>query len=78
MIDHIGVLADQEKVKVISAFRKDDLMDDDGCTPFQRRVKSCLGSVLYYQHFIDGCSSIAKPLYTLTAGHKRRAKCAFG
>lgn len=34
--------------------------------------------VLYYQHFIPGCSSIAKPLYTLTAGQKRRAKGSFG
>ena len=58
------------KVKVISAFRKEDLMNDDGCTPSQQKVKSFLEMVLYYQHIIPGCSSIAKPLYTLTAGQK--------
>ncbi|XP_047446637.1 uncharacterized protein LOC125011456 [Mugil cephalus] len=78
MVDSSGVAVDQEKVKVISAFSKGDLMNDDDCTPSQRKVKSFLGMVLYYQHFIPGCSSIAKPLYTLTAGQKRRAKGSFG
>uniref|UniRef100_A0A672Y8M8 Gypsy retrotransposon integrase-like protein 1 n=1 Tax=Sphaeramia orbicularis TaxID=375764 RepID=A0A672Y8M8_9TELE len=78
MVDSSGVSVDEEKVKAISAFRKEDLMSDDGCTPSQRRVKSFLGMVLYYQHFIPGCSSIAKPLYALTAGQKRRAKGSFG
>lgn len=34
------------------------------------RVRSFLGMVMYYQHFIPGCSSIAKPLFALTAGQK--------
>lgn len=78
VVDNSGVSVDQEKVKVISAFRKEDLMKDDGCTPSQRKVKSFLGMVLYYQHFIPGCSSIAKPLYALTAGQKRKTKGSFG
>ncbi|KAK0133435.1 Retrovirus-related Pol polyprotein from transposon 412 [Merluccius polli] len=49
-----------------------DLMKADGCTPSQKRVRSFLGMVLYYQHFIPGCSSIAKPLFALTAGQKRK------
>ena len=78
MVDSSGVSVDQEKVKVISAFRKQDLMNDDSCTPSQRKVKSFLGMVLYYQHYIPGCSSMAKPLYTLTAGQKRSAKGSSG
>ena len=78
VVSSSGVSVDQEKVKVISAFCKEDLMNDDGCSPSQRKVKSFLGMVLYYQHFIPGCSSIAKPLYTLTAGQKRSAKGLFG
>lgn len=74
MVDSSGVSVDQEKVNVITAFSKADLMNDDGCTPSQRKVKSFLGMVLYYQHFIPGCSSIAKPLYNLTAGQKGRAR----
>ncbi len=28
--------------------------------------------ILYYQHFIPGCSSLAKPLFALTAGQRRK------
>uniref|UniRef100_A0A3B3HW18 Gypsy retrotransposon integrase-like protein 1 n=1 Tax=Oryzias latipes TaxID=8090 RepID=A0A3B3HW18_ORYLA len=74
VIDADGVSVDQEKVKVISAFVKNDLMNPDGCTPSQQKIRSFLGMVLFYQHFIPGCSRIAKPLYALTAGQKRKAK----
>lgn len=47
-------------------------MKEDGCTPCQRKVRSFLGMVLFYQHFIPACSRIAKPLYALTAGQKRK------
>lgn len=30
--------------------------------------------IFYYQHFILNCSSIAKPLFALTVGQKRRGK----
>lgn len=59
VVNSSGVSVDQENVKVISAFRKEDLMNDDGCTPSQQKVKYFLGMVVHYQHFIPGCSSIA-------------------
>ena len=74
MLDSSGVSVDQEKVRVISGFSREDLMKADGCTPSQKRVRSFLGMVLYYQHFIPGCSSIAKPLFALTAGQKRKGR----
>ena len=49
-------------------------MEGDSSTPSVRKVKSFLGMVFYYQHFIPNCSSIAKPLFALTAGQKRRGK----
>lgn len=74
IIDGDGVAVDPEKVEVIVKMSKEDLMEDNGCTPSVRRVKSSLGMVLYYQHFIPNCSSVAKPLFALTAGQKRRGK----
>lgn len=62
MVDSSGVSVDQEKVNVITTFSKGDLMNNDGFTPSQQKVKSFLGMVLHYQHFVTGC--IAKPLYT--------------
>ena len=63
---------DAEKVEVIAKMSTRDLMEDDSCTPSVRKVKSFLGMVFYYQHFIPNCSSLAKPLFALTAGQKRR------
>lgn len=74
MVDGAGGSVDQEKVRIISAFRKEDLMDADAWTQVQQKVKSFLALVMYYQHFISGCSSIAKPFYALIAGQKRSAK----
>ncbi len=34
--------------------------------------------IFYYQHFIPNCSAIAKPLFALTAGQKRRGKVRTG
>lgn len=48
VVDSSGVSVDEEKVKAISAFRKEDLMNDDGRTPSQRRVKSFLGMYIVY------------------------------
>lgn len=78
VVDSSGVSVDQEKVEVIVSFKREDLMNADGSTPSQRKVKSFLGMVLYYQHFIPSCSSIAKPLFSLTAGQKRKVKGAGG
>lgn len=60
VIDGTGVSVDVEKVKVISAFRKEDLMKEDGTTPSQKKIRSFLGMVLYYQAFIPSCSRIAR------------------
>lgn len=74
IIDGGGVAVDPAKVEVISKISKADLMEDDGCMPSVKRIKSFLGMVFYYQHFIPNCSSIAKPLFALTAGQNRRGK----
>lgn len=70
------VSVDPAKVEVISMMTAQDLMENDGCTPSVKRIKSFLGMLFYYQHFIPSCSSIAKPLFALTAGQKRRGKLA--
>ncbi len=72
IIDRDGVSVDPAKVEVISKLSKFDLMEDDRCTPSVQRIKSVLGMILYYQHFIPGCSSLAKPLFALTAGQRRK------
>lgn len=73
-IDADGVSLDPAKVEVITKMCRADLMEEDGCTPSVKRIKSFLGMVFYYQHFIPNCSAIAKPLFALTAGQKRRGK----
>ncbi|KAJ8366997.1 hypothetical protein AAFF_G00334070 [Aldrovandia affinis] len=40
--------------------------------PSVKKLKSFLGMVFFYQSFIPGCSAIAKPLFALTAGMKRK------
>lgn len=74
IVDGNGVSVDPSKVEVIAKLSKTDLMEEDGCTPSVRRIKSVLGMILYYQHFIPNCSSVARPLFSLTAGQKRRTK----
>lgn len=64
------------KVEVITKMTIKDLMEVDGCTPSVRRIKSFLGMVFYYQHFIPKCSAIAKPLFASTSGQKRRGMSA--
>uniref|UniRef100_A0AAV2LR93 ribonuclease H n=1 Tax=Knipowitschia caucasica TaxID=637954 RepID=A0AAV2LR93_KNICA len=76
VIDCSGVSVDPSKVEVITSMTVGDLMEADGSTPSVRRIKSFLGMVFYYQHFIPNCSAIAKPLFALTAGQKRRGKSA--
>lgn len=65
---------DPAKVEVISKMSKADLMEDDGCTPAVKRIKSFLRMVFYYQHFLPNFSSVAKLLFALTAGQKRHGK----
>ncbi|KAI2668494.1 Retrovirus-related Pol polyprotein [Labeo rohita] len=70
VIDEKGVAADPDKVQAITAMTERDLMMEDGVTPSQKKIKSFLGMVMFYQRFIQGCSSIAKPLFALTAAPK--------
>lgn len=74
VIDQKGVAVDPAKVSVISDMPKEALMEEDGCTPSVKKVKSFLGMVLFYQSFIPRCSAIAKPLFALTAAQKRRGR----
>lgn len=67
IIDEKGVATDPGKVQAITAMTEVDLMMEDGVTPSERKIKSFLGMVMYYQRFIPNCSSIAKPLFSLTA-----------
>uniref|UniRef100_A0AAV2MMH4 ribonuclease H n=1 Tax=Knipowitschia caucasica TaxID=637954 RepID=A0AAV2MMH4_KNICA len=76
VIDGSGVSVDPSKVEVITSMTVGDLMEADGSTPSVRRIKSFLGMVFYYQHFIPNCSAIAKPLFALTAGQRRKGKSA--
>lgn len=72
VIDQNGVATDPDKVKSIIAVSEEDLMMLDGVTPSPKKIKSFLGMALYYQKFIPNCSSIAKPLFNLTAAPKGR------
>lgn len=72
IINQDGVSVDTTKVEAITNMTTKDLMEDDGITPSVRRVKSFLGMVFYYQHFIPDCSALAKPLFGLTAGQKKK------
>lgn len=72
-----GVQTDSEKVKVICDIQIVDLMEADGITPSQKKIRSFLGMILYYQHFIQDCSAKAKPLFNLLsnqAQNKARRK----
>ncbi|KAJ8417020.1 hypothetical protein AAFF_G00282470 [Aldrovandia affinis] len=72
VIDQSGVSVDPTKVDAISNMPRATLMGEDGYTPSVKKLKSFLGMVFFYQSFIPGCSAIAKPLFALTAGMKRK------
>ncbi|KAK0139129.1 Transposon Ty3-I Gag-Pol polyprotein [Merluccius polli] len=46
---------------------------EDGVTPSAKKIKSFLGMIMYYQRFIQNCSSMAKPLFSLTAAATGKA-----
>lgn len=62
-----GVKTDPSKVQAISDVQEADLMELDGKTPSAKKIRSFLGMVLYYHHFIEGCSAKAKPLFNLVS-----------
>lgn len=74
IIDESGVSTDLAKVEAVSKMTTADLMDPDGVTPSQPRVRSFLGMVNYYQHFVPNYSTVARPLFDLMAGQKQKQK----
>ncbi|KAK0137889.1 Retrovirus-related Pol polyprotein from transposon 297 [Merluccius polli] len=71
IISQEGVASDPDKVEAIVSVSQSDLMEVDGVTPSASKIRSFLGMVVYYQHFIENCSVLAKPLFALTGGSKR-------
>lgn len=74
-----GVRTDPNKVNTITNIREEQLMESDGVTPSQKKIRSFLGMILYYQHFIPDCSAKARPLFRLLSGrqaipHGRKGK----
>ncbi|CAI5660541.1 unnamed protein product [Oreochromis niloticus] len=65
-----GVRTDPDKVNTITNIREEQLMESDGVTPSQKKIRSFLGMILYYQHFIPDCSAKAKPLFRLLSGRQ--------
>jgi hypothetical protein len=65
-----GVDTDPEKVMAVTGVTEADLMEDGTDIPSQKKLRSFLGMVVYYQQFIKGCSTIAKPLFGLATLHK--------
>ncbi|KAJ8003297.1 hypothetical protein DPEC_G00167960 [Dallia pectoralis] len=74
IIDENGVSTDPSKVENICNMSSADLMEHDGVTPSQKRIRSFLGMVNYYKHFVPRFSAIAKPLFDLLKGVKRKGK----
>lgn len=49
-----------------------DLMESDGMTPSQKWIRSFLGMINYYQHFVPRYSLLTKSLFDLLKGGKRK------
>lgn len=43
-------------------------------TPSQKRIRSYLGLINYYQHYVPQYSAVAKPLFSLLKGVKKKGK----
>uniref|UniRef100_A0A3Q1FAW3 Gypsy retrotransposon integrase-like protein 1 n=1 Tax=Acanthochromis polyacanthus TaxID=80966 RepID=A0A3Q1FAW3_9TELE len=65
-----GVRTDPDKVRAIADVGETELMESDGVTPSWRKIRSFLGMIFYYQHFIADCSAKAKPLFRLISGRQ--------
>ncbi|KAL7862550.1 hypothetical protein SRHO_G00139910 [Serrasalmus rhombeus] len=74
VVDESGVSTDPSKVDAISQMCTNDLMELDGVTPSPSRIRSFLGMINFYQHFIPSYSATAKPLFGLVAGQKQKRK----
>lgn len=71
IISQNGIESDPDKVEAIVKVTENDLMETDGVTPSATKIRSFLGMVVYYQHFIENFSVLAKPLFALTAGPRK-------
>ncbi|KAG1933867.1 interleukin-1 receptor accessory protein-like 1-A [Pimephales promelas] len=74
IISQEGVASDPTKVDAIVNVSEKDLMEADGVTPSVGKIRSFMGMVVYYQHFIENCSMIARPLFQLMSGQKKPRK----
>ncbi|KAG1939019.1 interleukin-1 receptor accessory protein-like 1-A [Pimephales promelas] len=74
IIDENGVSTDPSKIESITNMTSSDFMETDGVTPSQKRIRSFLGMINYYQHFVPKYSAIAQPLFQLLKGVKRKGK----
>lgn len=77
-MDSNGVSTDPDKVKAITSMTVANIMMEDGVTPSQKKIKSFLGVVMYYQQFIQDCSRLAKPLFALTVTPRGRKSNSSG
>lgn len=71
IVSEEGVASDPAKIDAIVNVSEKDLMESDCVTPSESKIRSFLGMVVYYQHFIENCSMLAKPLFQLLTGQKR-------
>ncbi len=69
-----GISTDPNEVHANADVSKDDIMEVDGIGPSPDKIYSLLGMVVYYQHFIENFSVIAKPLFQLLSGGKQPRK----
>lgn len=60
----------KDKMRGIVDVGEADLMESDGVTPSWRKIKSFVGLLFYYQHFIADCSTKVKPLFRLLSGRQ--------
>lgn len=71
IISQEGVATDPAKVQTILNVTESEMMEADGVTPSPSKIRSFLGMVVYYQHYIENCSMVARPLFQLTTGQKK-------
>lgn len=74
IITENSVSTDPEKVEVITNLTGKGLMMEDECTPSPRKLRSVLGMFNYCNHFIQGFSTLARPLYKLTSEPKSKPR----
>ncbi|KAL7841509.1 hypothetical protein SRHO_G00252000 [Serrasalmus rhombeus] len=74
IVSEDGVATDPAKMEAIVNVTEQQLMENDGATPSTGKIRSFLGMIVYYQHFIEHCSMLAKPLFQLIAGQKKPRK----